>query len=491
MNVIVQVATFVNAEPNRREENGDASVSVLVVGMSHRSAPVALLEKLSMDESVRYRTAVALIHRPALTESMIISTCNRLEVYCTTTNFHHGVSDVVDVLHEMSGVPIETLRSCLYVRYADAAAEHLMLVTAGMDSMVVGEQQIIGQVRAAYHYASEAGTVGPKLHGLVQAALHTGKRVHSETDIDDAGVSMVTFAFDEAISQLGVTNELYPLAGRKALVIGAGAMASLAATHLGKQGIDELIMTNRTRERAERLAQHAREAGVRAQVVDFDNRTQALTQVDIVVSATGSQNFTIARDDIPNNHPLMLVDLSLPRDIDDDVTIDTYARLVNIEKLRSIRQDETESDSAALQIVAEELQAYSSKQRIKDVTPAVTVLRRHAADLVQSELLRLQSRTPDMDDQEFEEVSRTVRRVVDKLLHQPTVRIKELAANSGVVSYETALQELFGLEDIQPKADIEALPETTELATGGPNAECTNVSTLKKQRKSLRQTQGV
>lgn len=264
-------------------------------------------------------------------------------------------------------------------------------------------------------------------------------------------------------------------------------MASLAATHLGKQGIDELIMTNRTRERAERLAQHAREAGVEATVVDFDERTVVLSHVDIVVSATGSQNFTISRDDIPTHHPLMLVDLSLPRDIDDNVIRGTQARLVNIEKLRLLHQDETESDGAALRIIAEELQAYSSQQRIKDIAPAVTALRRHAADLIQTELIRLQSRTPDMDDHEFEEVSRTVRRVVDKLLHQPTVRVKELAANSGVVSYETALQELFGLDnDSQPvKVDLDMLPDAAKLAT------ITKAETLQKQHKQLRQTQGV
>ena len=436
------------------------------MGMSHRSAPVALLEKLSMDESVRHQTALALIRQPALTESMIVSTCNRLEVYSTTTNFHQGVSDVVDVLHDMSGVPIDVLRDYLYVRYADAAAEHLMLVAAGL---------------------ANSGTVGPQLHGLVQAALRTGKRVHTETDIDNAGVSMVSFAFDEAVSQLGVKDESQPFAGHRALVIGAGAMASLAATHLGKQGIDELIMTNRTRERAERLAQHAREAGVEATVVDFDERTVVLSHVDIVVSATGSQNFTISRDDIPTDHPLMLVDLSLPRDIDDNVIRGTQARLVNIEKLRLLHQDETESDGAALRIIAEELQAYSSQQRIKDIAPAVTALRRHAADLIQTELIRLQSRTPDMDDHEFEEVSRTVRRVVDKLLHQPTVRVKELAANSGVVSYETALQELFGLDnDSQPvKVDLDMLPDAAKLAT------ITKAETLQKQHKQLRQTQGV
>lgn len=268
------------------------NVSVLVVGMSHRSAPVALLEKLSMDDAVRNEATALLLERPALSEAMIVSTCNRLEVYSVATSFHPGVQDVVTVLHEVSGVDIDTLRGYLYVRYADAAAEHMMEVASGLDSMVVGEQQIIGQVRAAYQEATDKGTVGPALHALTQAALHTGKRVHTETGIDDEGASMVTLALQEALAAQNLEGER-PLRGRKALVLGAGAMASLAATHLGRLGISGLIVANRTRSRAERLAQHAREAGVDAEVVDFERRTDAIERVDVVVSATGADYFTV------------------------------------------------------------------------------------------------------------------------------------------------------------------------------------------------------
>lgn len=464
-------------------------MSVLVVGMSHRSAPVALLEKLSMDGDAKTQTAAELLDRPSLSEAMIVSTCNRFEVYCTTSSFHTGVSDVVDVLHRKSGVSVETLRGCLYVRYADAAAEHLMVVSAGMDSMVVGEQQIIGQVRTAYQQATDAGTVGPKLHSLVQAALHTGKRVHTETDIDTAGASMVSFAFDEAIAQLGPVDVHQPFAGRAALVLGAGAMASLAATQLGRLGIDELVVANRTRERAERLAAHAREAGVAARVVDFADRRLALAEVDIAVSATGAQNFTITRTDIPSEHPLMLIDLSMPRDIDDVVTEGTMATLVNIERLHAIQREDQGGDGAALRIVAEELADYSSAQRVKDVAPAVTALRRHAAELIDTELLRLQGRTPDMADAEFAEVANTVRRVVDKLLHQPTVRVKKLAAESGVVSYESALQELFGLtgESQSVRVGLSELPEAVNLRTETATAANTSIETLRPQH----QPQGV
>ncbi|MCS5478376.1 glutamyl-tRNA reductase [Corynebacterium sp. YIM 101645] len=437
-------------------------MSVLVVGMSHRSAPVALLERLSMDESVRHDTTSQLVERPSLSEAMIVSTCNRLEIYSVANSFHAGVDDVVEVLHEISDVDIETLRGYLYVRYADAAAEHMMVVASGLDSMVVGEQQIIGQVRTAYQEATEKGTVGPALHRLAQTALQTGKRVHSETDIDDAGASMVSVAVDEALENLHIED----LGGRTALVLGAGAMASLAATHLGRLGVDKLIIANRTRERAERLAEHAHQAGVAAEVVDFEDRASVLSHVDLAVSATGADEFTITAADIPAERPrdLMLIDLSMPRDIEDGVAALDGVHLVNIERLHqtiSGRGDKDTGHRAALEIVAEQLREYSSEQRIRDVVPAVSALRRHAAELVEDELDRLRARVPEVDGPDFAEVTRTVRRVVDKLLHEPTVRVKQLAAESGVVSYESALQELFGLSTEAPAVavSVSELPE--------------------------------
>ncbi|RNE49075.1 glutamyl-tRNA reductase [Corynebacterium alimapuense] len=437
-------------------------MSVLVVGMSHRSAPVALLEKLSMDETIRNDTTTKLVQRPALSEAMIVSTCNRLEIYSVTSSFHSGVQDVVEVLHEISDVDIDTLRGYLYVRYADAAAEHMMVVAAGLDSMVVGEQQIIGQVRTAYQEAAGKGAVGPALHSLAQSALHTGKRVHAETDVDDAGASMVSVAVDEALGHLGVDN----LRGRRALVLGAGAMASLAATYLGKLGVDQLVIANRTRSRAERLAEHSREAGVPAEVVNFEDRAGALSGVDLAVSATGADDFTITAADVPEQRHagLTLIDLSMPRDIDDDTAALAGVHLVNIERLHqtiSGRGEHAIGHQEALNIVAEELDSYSSEQRVRDVVPAVSALRRHAAQLVDAELERLRSRTSTMEESDFEEVTRTVRRVVDKLLHQPTVRVKKLAAESGVVSYESALQELFGLaaEGTAVAVDVSDLPE--------------------------------
>ncbi|MEX3504138.1 glutamyl-tRNA reductase [Corynebacterium sp. LK2510] len=437
-------------------------MSVLVVGMSHHSAPVTLLEQLSMDDTVQNSTTTALISRPSLTEAMIISTCNRLEVYTVTNSFHSGVEDVLGVLSEVSGVPEAELRTYLYVRYADAAAEHMMTVAAGLDSMVVGEQQIIGQVRSSYQDAAERGTVGPGLHSLAQSALHAGKRVHSETAIDDAGASMVTLALEQAMELMGVDT----LRGKSALVLGAGAMASLSATHLGRLGVDNLVIANRSRERAERLASHSREAGVAAEVVDFADRAGALARVDIAVSATASGGFTITPEDIDG--PVTLADLSLPRDIDDAVALRPGVNLVNIEFLHKQLMEGDSADSqahrAASAIVAEELQAFSSQQRVREVGPAVAQLRRAANEVTESELERLRSRVPTLGEEEFEAVSRTVHRVVDKLLHTPTVKIKELAAHSETVSVETALEELFGLGRSSVAVDASRLPTRDEIS---------------------------
>lgn len=459
------------------QESGELNVSVLVVGMSHRSAPVSLLERLSMDTETKHSAAEELLDGPSVSEVMIVSTCNRFEVYAVTSGFHKGVQDIFNMLHDVSGVDLETLRSYLYVRYGDAAAEHVMTVTAGLDSMVTGEQQIIGQVRAAYQDAAEAGSVGPRLHSLAQASLHAGKRVHSETAIDDAGASMVTYALDHALDILPAIDDApvgaagadgavsggdaadagadtagadRPLTGRRALVLGAGAMASLAATHLGRLGVDSLVIANRTRMRAERLAEHSRQAGVAAEVVDFADRAAALSGVDLVVSATGAGTFTVTRDDVDAaGRRLVLVDLSMPRDIDPGVADCRNAGLINIEGLRAARDAEDDKSDArreAEAIISEELRSYSSEQRVRDVVPAVAALRRHANELAEAELKRLRNRTPELTEDEFSAASRAVHRVVDKLLHQPTVRVKQLAVESGTVSYDTALQELFGLD---------------------------------------------
>ncbi|ERS39446.1 MULTISPECIES: glutamyl-tRNA reductase [Corynebacterium] len=469
-------------------------MSVLVVGMSHRSAPVALLERLSVDGMQREETNAELVATSSLSEAMIISTCNRLEVYCVTNSFHSGVQDVVEVLHRISHIAIDELRSYLYVRYADAAAEHMMVVASGLDSMVVGEQQIIGQVRKAYQRAVAANTAGKTLHALAQSALRAGKRVHTETKIDEAGASMVTVALNEALQymDLGLQSgdasatvhtpdhvDEPLLIGRTALVLGAGAMASLAATHLGRLGVDKIIVANRTRERADNLVDHAHQAGVCAEAVNFEDRQQVYGKVDIIVSATGADNYTVDRASIPEQRHghLVLIDLSLPRDIADDTAKLRGVDLVNIERLHQSLTSQSDEDTTvghqdAKRIVREELQAFASEQRVREVVPAVSALRKHAAGVIECEMARLRQRRPHMSEDDFGQVQVAIRRAVDKLLHEPTVRAKKLAAESGAVSHETALQEMFGLEidGSSIAVDADELPSVQEVIALGNNA---------------------
>lgn len=425
-----------------------------MVGMSHRVAPVHVLEQVSMGEDKRDRTAARLMQCPSLSEVLLLSTCNRVEVYSVTNSFHSGVNEIVDVLSATSGLNADELREHLYVRYADAAAEHMLAVASGLDSMVLGEQQIIGQVRTAYQAASDNGTVGPTLHALAQAALHTGKRVHSETGIDETGASMVTFALDKVAESLDSDS----FKGHRALVLGAGAMSSLAATHLGKRGIDELVIANRTFDRAERLAQHSREAGVPAHAVEFPERIKAYNDVDIIVSATGAHDYTVKAPDITGHTPVF-VDLSMPRDIDPNVP----GTLINIESLRqSEREESREVEEIAKRILREELDAFTSAQRVRDVAPALSALRSMAAGIVAKEMERFDNRV-ETDPETYREVAKTVQRVVDKLLHQPTVQVKALAANSGTISYDTALQQLFGLPATPVSTDVAKLPTSATM----------------------------
>lgn len=428
---------------------------MLLVGMSYRSAPVTLLEKVSVGETEREAILARLVADEAISEAMLLSTCNRVEYYVVANGFHSGLSAVVREIVGRTGLELDELTPHLYVRYAQAAVEHAFSVCAGLDSMVLGEQQIIGQIRNAYQEADEAGTVGRMLHDLAQKALHTGKRVHSETLIDNAGASMVSVAIDEAVAALqpgfnsgvDVAEGTDILAGRSALILGAGAMSSLAASYLGRCGIDRLIIANRTVDRAQNLANHSIEAGIPATAIALHDFSDVLDDVDILVSATGAMTPVVSAADVIDHGPLAIVDLSMPRDVAEDVSGLEGIALFNIELLQMTRTEVPgrDDEAAARDIVAEELESYLTAQRASEVAPTVRALRERAADVAAAELARLEAKTPGLTQKERREVESTVRRVVDKLLHAPTVQVKKLSSQQGGGNYALALQKLFDL----------------------------------------------
>jgi glutamyl-tRNA reductase len=436
-------------------------VSVLVVGLSYRTAPIAVLERSALDAPTCRELERAVCLGENVAEAVVLSTCNRLEVYADVSKFHGGVAEVSRGLAAAAGVELAELTDHLYVHYEGAAIAHLFSVACGLDSMAVGEQQILGQVRVALRAATQGGSVGRILSALLQQALRVGKRAHSETSLDRAGHSLVEAGLEAALAVVG------PLEDAAALVVGAGAMSGLAVATLARAGIGRLTVVNRTPERARRLAESA--GGRAAELADLPAE---LAAADVVVSCTGAVGHVIgvpaamtalaARD----GRVQVYIDLALPRDVEPAVGDLPGITVVDLERLghHLAAEGVTAQLDEVRALVAEEVSGYLSSQRAEQVAPTVVALRALAGSVVDAELARLAGRLGDVDERVQAEIRQTVHRVVEKLLHTPTVRVKELAGEPGGSAYAQALRELFGLDQDRIDAVSQA-PDTV-----GPGA---------------------
>jgi len=415
-------------------------MSVLVVGMSHKSAPVAVLEQVARDAEGAQKLIRDVFDIEHVVEATVLSTCNRIEVYAEVDRFHGSVEAISRMILATSSDAADLLVPHLYVHYDDAAVSHLFHVASGLDSMVVGESQILGQAREALRVGQESATVGPALNSLFQQALRVGKRAHAETDIDRAGPSLVSSALEQAAAHLGRSTAL------RALVVGAGSMAALSVATLARNGAASIVVANRTAAKAERLAEQ-----YAARAVPLDAVGGELADVDVLISCTGATGTVLdvaALRAGRSGDPLVVIDLALPRDVAPEVGDEPGVKLINLEVLAADldRNGERSEVADVRTIVAEELSAFLAARHSASVTPTVVALRTMATGVVDAELERLSGRLPGLDDASRAEIEQTVRRVADKLLHQPTVRVKELANETGAVSYATALAELFALD---------------------------------------------
>ncbi|MHB9859926.1 glutamyl-tRNA reductase [Streptomyces sp. YIM S03343] len=563
-------------------------MSLLVVGLSHRSAPVSVLERAALTADAQAKLLQDTVAAEPAAEAAVLATCNRIELYADVDKFHAGVAELSTLLAQHSGVGLDELTPYLYVHYEDRAVHHLFSVACGLDSMVVGEGQILGQIKDSLARAQDQHTAGRLLNDLFQQALRVGKRAHSETGIDRAGQSLVTFGLEQLAAGTPVTDWAR---GKRALVIGAGSMSSLAAATLARAGIAEVVVANRTQDRAERLVTlleeqygarpvGADEPDVLARAVPMESVPVELTRADVAVSCTGATGLVLTAtavataaeyrtarpvvvEDLPHLPPtslgteegcpldlptaegtrraaatngfsvmgdaavagidaatleqhaawvgngtvdrreaarhasdetavndtdevtedaeliaalaataaavgripelrrpepltarvrrepaLHLLDLAMPRDIDPAVHRLAGVRLVDIESLADASADAPMAADVdqVRRIVADEVEAFGAAQRAAHITPTVVALRAMAADVVAGEIARLEGRLPGLDDRHRAEISQTVRRVVDKLLHAPTVRVKQLAAEPGGAGYADALRTLFDLD---------------------------------------------
>jgi len=436
-------------------------VNLLVVGVSHHTAPVELLERLSIPTDDTRSVLAALVAQPFVNEAVVLSTCNRVEVYAAVTAFHGGLAEIGAVLADRAGLDVASLASHLYVHYDDDAARHALRVAAGLDSMVVGEAQILGQLRDAYGHAAEHDAAGQFLHELMQQALRVGKRVHAETGIDHAGQSVVSAAI--ALAPGGV-------AGRSALVIGAGSMGGLALATLSRAGVERLLVTNRGADRAQRLA-----ALHSATAVDFAALAETLRTVDVVVCATASPEPVLTESLVRaamvdrSGADLVLLDLAVPRDVAPEAAAVPGVVLIDLARLAATSLDEPSSADreAADAIVASEVEAFLSWLRGRDVAPTVAALRARADEVVESELSRLAQRRPDLTPDQRADVAHAIHRVVQRLLHSPTVRVRQLAGKPGGDQYAALLRELFDLavpdraDNLTRAVDVDSDRETS------------------------------
>jgi glutamyl-tRNA reductase len=449
-------------------------VSVLAVGLSHKSAPVPVLERAALSAEALPKLLQDLHHTGDVAGTFVISTCNRVEIYADVDRFHGSVAAICELLSQYSGIPTQELTGNLYVHYEERAVQHLLNVASGLDSMVVGEGQILGQVRTALNAAREHGTLGRVLGDVGSAALRAGKRAHAETGIDRAGASLVSVGIETAVAALGRPS----LTGQRVLVVGAGSMSSLAATTAGRAGASRVTVANRTRGHADRLA-----AAVGGDTADLAELPAAIAAADLVISCTGASGLVITADLVHqalarrDQARLVFLDLAMPRDVGADVAELPGVTVIGMDELADAGRTAiavpgiTDDVAAVRAIVDEEFDAYRSAAHAAQVTPTVVALRAKAAEVVDAELARLEGRLQNVegfDGHTLDEIARTVRRVVDKLLHAPTVRVKELAGSPRGDGYDEALRVLFDLD-----------PRTVEAVTRAePDAKVTDIAGL-------------
>ncbi|GAB3588064.1 glutamyl-tRNA reductase [Calidifontibacter terrae] len=421
-------------------------MSLLVVGLSHRSAPVEVLERAALSGERPLRLDDALRAGDHVNEWMTVSTCNRVEIYADVATFHGAVNQISESLCAATGLDLDELSKVMYAHFEDRAIAHLFSVAAGLDSIAVGESQILGQLRRALHDGRDHGHLRSHLEGVAQQALRVGKRAHAETDIDTVSRSLIERGVAIAQETVG------PISHVPALVIGSGAMSALASHTLRRMGVTDLTVVSRTRANAERLAE-----GVGAVARPWEERAAALAQARFVVSCTGAVGHVVDRADVVaahNGEPQVYLDLALPRDIDPAADDVPGVKVLDLEDLHQVRQDAgTLSQVQAVEdLVTAEVAEFVSRRRSDAVGPTVAAIRRYAADVVSAELDRLDSRV-SLDERDRAQVQLTVHRVVEKLLHTPTVRMKELAGADADIDFTRLVRELF---DIDPHSSMVA-----------------------------------
>ena len=420
-------------------------MSVVVIGLNHRTVPLDLLERMTIDESRLGKALHEVASREHVSEAVVLSTCNRTEIYVVAEKFHGAYADVRDFLSEMAFLPPEDFSDHLYVSYDEEAAAHLFAVTSGLDSAVIGEAEILGQVRNAWTRAQEEGTVGSSLNLMFRHALEVGKRARTETGISRHIASVSTAAVAMAAQRLG------SLEGRSILVLGAGDMGEGMVRSLVSAGVDDVRIANRTWDRAVELADRL---GGRA--VGLAEVESALGEVDLLLTSTGAASLMLEHGDLARvmgqrtGRPLLVVDVAVPRDVDPAAGALDGITLLDMDDLRDFAEagmvERRREVVAVRRMVDDEVARFTAVTTAQEVAPLVSALHDRGEAVRTAELERFRGRLAELDPRQVEAVEALTHGIVAKLLHDPTVGLKGAAGTARGERLAEALRDLFDLE---------------------------------------------
>lgn len=419
-------------------------MSVVVIGVNHRSASLELLEQMAIDDAGLPKALHDVCSRPDLSEAVVLSTCNRTEVYAVAERFHGAFADVRNFFAEIAHLAPEDFADHLYVHYDEEAVSHLFTVTSGLDSDVVGEVEVLGQVRGAWQRSQHEGCVGPQLNMLFRHALVTGKRVRTETGISRHIVSVSTAAVAMAAQRLG------SLDGARILVMGAGEMGTGMVRALVSAGACEVLVANRSFDRAAELAESVGGRALRLAEVGT-----ALVEVDLLMTSTGASTLMIDHGDIAGvmeargGRTLLVVDVALPRDVDPAAGSIGGVELLDMDDLRAFAEsglaDRRSEVEAARALVAEEVERYMAVARAREVAPLVASLHQRGEAVRHGELERFAAKLASLDPSQRETIEALTRGIVAKLLHDPTTHVKDASGSAKGERLADALRDLFDL----------------------------------------------
>ncbi|GAW93601.1 glutamyl-tRNA reductase [Calderihabitans maritimus] len=418
---------------------------ILTVGLNHKTAPVEVREKLAFSEESLPEALAELKEQPQIEGCVILSTCNRTELYAATTDVEAGLASLHTFLSRRCNMPLTELREFLYTHTLYDAVRHLFRVASGLDSMVLGETEILGQVRDAYQIACDHSATNGVLNTFFQQAITVGKRVRTETKIDQNPVS-ISYTAVELVRQ-----QLEDLSGLTALIVGAGEMGELTVKHLVANGISRILVANRSYERAVRLPER-----FQGEAVEFSQLLERMKEADVVVSCTAATHYIIKRDDIARvmrereGQPMFLIDIAVPRDIEPEVGGIEGVTLYDIDGLKNVVDRNLEQRRKAAEkaekIIEEEIESFFKWLGSLFVVPTIVALKEKANRIKEAELTRALNRLAPVTEREKKVISSMANSIVNQLLHDPIINLKERATTKQGHLYAEILQNLFNLE---------------------------------------------